>query len=396
MTNLQRKLMRPTKMFQHNAYVVLELVQKKGPISRAEISRTLGFSKSAVSNIIAFLEQEGLIRFTGVGQAAVGKKPLLLEFNSTSHFVVSVDLRWRRGVAAVVDLSGKVERKRHVEVVKSNPKKTAATVAAAVRDVCGEVTSAGKPIEGIGILVPGVVNNQCGDVLYSATLKWDTVVHFGEMVSQDVDYPVSLENDANAIALGETWIGHGRESSVVFTLFMGEGIGGALIVDGEVLKGADFAAAEIGKTVMSSGGRTMEQMLSIPAVVSEYRHACKLSSGRTTYEAFFRKVSSLLEDGDDAAVSVTMSVVNRIALLLSHVVLFYNPEIVILDSPLNFIGENLVELLAERTQSYLPAKPERTVTILHTSLPRDSGLIGGAAVALANSRFGFIITGRRG
>ncbi|WP_455381408.1 MarR family transcriptional regulator, partial [Salinispira pacifica] len=98
METLQSRLIRPKNMQEYNAYIVLEYLRHNGPRSRADISRALGFSRSAISNIVELLEEYRLVRYSGIGHPHTGRKSRLLEFNPLGRYFVGVDLSWQEKV----------------------------------------------------------------------------------------------------------------------------------------------------------------------------------------------------------------------------------------------------------------------------------------------------------
>ena len=91
---LKAEMMRPTRVLEHNANVVLKLIRSEQPISRAEIARKLDVSKSSISNIITYLSEMDLVSYYGKGETLTGRKSELLIFNPRSHYFFSVDLRF--------------------------------------------------------------------------------------------------------------------------------------------------------------------------------------------------------------------------------------------------------------------------------------------------------------
>ena len=229
MEKLQRRLMRPDKVLEHNADIVLEFIKYHGPVSRAQIARALGFSKSAISNLTAFLLENQLLTVAGIGHPTTGRKSQLLAFNSNAFFYLSIDLRWHQVEVAVVNLSGRIITRVTTPLARPQvPADVITQIGESVERVLldYQATMSMDELKAVGVMVPGIVNAETGQVVYSSNLGWDTVVDLGAELKGMTGLPVYVENDANALALSELWIGRGKSYPSLVFLFFGNGVGG--------------------------------------------------------------------------------------------------------------------------------------------------------------------------
>ncbi|MBT3273205.1 MAG: ROK family protein [Spirochaetales bacterium] len=196
-----------------------------------------------------------------MGESTQGKKPFLLSFNPKARRFLSVDLCWSRKQVALMDLDGTVEVSSEYSVESKKPQDLVDATIAAIEILLTSKGLTNEQIESVGIVIPGVVDAKEGVVLHSSYLDWQEAVPLGELFRQKLSIPVYLENDANAIALGEAWIGEGRNYHSVVSLFMGEGIGGAFVLERRIFHGTDFAAAELGKSSLATAGKLSKNLL---------------------------------------------------------------------------------------------------------------------------------------
>lgn len=387
---LSGRLMRPKTMQQHNAYVVLELVKKRGPLSRAEIARTLGFSKSAVSEICALLLGYDLMRRSGKGNPRTGRKSELLEFNPGGRYFVGVDLSWERKVFAIVDLAGRIVASERADLPTSEPQGLVDGIALHAARLIEGSRVARELIGGVGIMVPGLVDSKSGRVIYSRSVT--PALSVSEEISTRLALPVAVENDANALALGEDWVGHGKDYSKLAYLYLGDGVGGAFISRGALLEGADNASSEFGKMVVDGGSG---------AVQAEHVLLRRFSELKTMLGLVDATDSEIREAiataaGEPRIAPVLKAMLHILAQMVANIVAVLNPEVIILNGPFIPPDSILTERLRTEAERFLPEQPRRTLRLLPASLDEETGVIGGAAVAMYRSAFQFIVTGGMG
>lgn len=168
-------------------------------------------------------------------------------------FRIGVDLGGTNIAAGLVDGQYRILDR---ESVKTNVPRPAESI---IRDIAGLVVKLCErnglnqcEIEAVGVGVPGTINEDTGYVEYSNNIRFENVP-FIEMLGRLVSAPVHFGNDANAAALGEYLAGgYNVQSFVMVTL--GTGVGSGIILDGRLIKGINFAASELGHTVIKMGG----------------------------------------------------------------------------------------------------------------------------------------------
>ncbi len=237
---------------QQNRDLVLSIFFETDRISRAEISRITGLTRTTVSDIVADLVEAGLVEEVGVGVSVGGKSPILLSLVNSAHYMVSLDLAYNQFRGALVDLRGQIHE----------------MVSLPVRDYTGEqaieatfeildqlVALPGRSLAGIGVAAPGLVNSQEGIVINAVNLGWQNLP-LEKILSRRYKLPVSVLNDCQAAAMGEFTFGRNPtagENMVVVRV--GNGIGAGIILNGKIFQGDGGFAGEIGHVrVVEEGG----------------------------------------------------------------------------------------------------------------------------------------------
>jgi len=389
-----QRLMSPSKMLSYNLSIVLQTIKKRGPLSQAEISRVLGCSKSTISSSIGLLEKLGLVIKAGSGNPKTGRKPVLLQFNPEAYFFIAVDLRWKKVDLAIVDMAGKIHHELSYRRIETDPvlliKTMIENILKLIRDSCIR----NDQIEGIGIMVPGIVDTNLGIVRYSSTLGWEEEVPLVQKVRETIDKQVIIYNDANALALGEMWIGNGKGYSHMAFIYTEGGLGGACLYNGEIILGYNSAAGEFGKMLITSDMKPQrsEYSLSLPYLLSRYGNT---ETNDIDYETTVKEAIALLRDGDHSnrALNMMDEIVDKTAQMIVNIVAIFNPQVFIINCSYLTDPESFISLVRERVSGYLPQKPYRSINIMNSSLDDRTEVIGAAAAAISHSRFYFIIHG---
>jgi predicted NBD/HSP70 family sugar kinase/biotin operon repressor len=239
--------MRETR--EHNERLVLATTYDAGPISRAEVARLTGLTRTTVSDVMDGLLEAGLCREVGRGPSTGGKAPILVEVPDAARLLVGVDLGDRVFTAATVNLRGEIIHR--VDVPSED---TDGDVALGLAlDLIGQVIDAAEgPILGIGIGAPGLVDTSTGTVIQAVKRDWRQLP-LGAIVAERFGLPVHVANDSQAAGLAEHVFGAVRAQNLI-TVKVGQGIGAGLVLNGELFEGDGYGAGEIGHWVVDPAG----------------------------------------------------------------------------------------------------------------------------------------------
>jgi N-acetylglucosamine repressor len=240
--------MRETR--EHNERLVLATIYDAGRISRADVARLTGLTRTTVSDVMDGLLESGLCREVGRGPSTGGKAPILIEVPETARLLVGVDLGDRLFTAATVDLRGEIIDR--VDVPSEDEDGQVALDLAL--DLIGRVVNGPTTgqILGIGIGAPGLVDTRVGTVIQAVKRDWRQLP-LGAIVAERFGLPVHVANDSQAAGLAEHVFGAVRGPNLI-TVKVGQGIGAGLVLNGELFEGDGWGAGEIGHTVMNPMG----------------------------------------------------------------------------------------------------------------------------------------------
>ena len=222
----------------YNRRVLLEAVRLHGPIARAELARHVGLTLQTVSNIVAELEAQGFVI------ADSGTRAPRISINPEGGFAIGIHVTPLRLEAALVNLVGDIVARGAVEAVQIEPEVAFRRIGELVGQLSA-VRPAGR-ILGVGMAMPGPFDVETMSFVGPTTLEAWKGAAVQERLSQAVPYPVFIGGDTAAAAEAERLYGVGASFRNFYYLYFGVGLGGCLVSDGGVVRGARGNAGEIG------------------------------------------------------------------------------------------------------------------------------------------------------
>jgi N-acetylglucosamine repressor len=253
-----------------NVNLVRRALYELGPISKADLSRLTGLTRTSVGKLVSQLEREGFAQNVGLGPSTGGKAPTLVALVDDARHLVSLDLGERTFSAALVNLRGTIRRRASRDLDGGNVNAAVGLVTDLIDEILG---GEHQQILGISVGTPGIVERD-------GTIRWALNLSLGDLRLGDIlraryNLPTVVANDAWAAALA-TYLfrGGGRPSNLV-VINVGSGIGAGLVLAGELFEGDRRGAGEIGHIVVDPNGAEchcgrrgcLETVASAPAIL---------------------------------------------------------------------------------------------------------------------------------
>lgn len=263
------------------------------------------------------------------------------------------------------------------------PERIIAMVAAATEGLLKERRASLDDLKAVGLAVPGMVDQDTGTVHVAANLAGWIQVPAAEMLRGHLGVPARVDNDVNLAALGEMWRGAGRGRRHLLFVAPGTGIGGGVIIDGKLHRGANQFAGEIGYSCpspeyleMDCGllGR-LEALASGPGLLQRARDRL---GERLPSDATARDVFEMARAGDAEAAALCEETATLIGIAVGNAVAVLDPEMVVFGGGLSQEGESLLGPLREVVYRIVPLRPE----IVVSELGEDAQLHGAVLMAL--------------
>lgn len=310
--------------------------------------------------------------------------------NASSGLVFAVDLGGTHLRVALVDSAGKI----HTQLKRHTPKDDSPEVVVEALASVAEEWRRGDygPITGASVMVPGAVDSGQAVVLSAPNLP--SLINYGlkKVLEERLGWPVVLENDANAAAMGEMWLGAARGCLHVVSVTLGTGVGGGIVLGGKVWRGAHGSAGEIGHTTVDpfSGlkckcGNTgcLELFASATAIVRMARESlaqfpqATLSAEGLTAE----KVYDAGRQGDELALSVFKRAGKYLGIGLASLMSVLDPEIIVINGGVvngwDLFAPDMYQEVAERAFQ----ATAQQVKIARAECGDNAGLLGAARLA---------------
>ncbi|MDB4916259.1 MAG: hypothetical protein JWM95_3903 [Gemmatimonadetes bacterium] len=235
-----------------NRRIVLNLVRDHQPVSRADIARRMDIGRGVVTSIIQELIDEGTIYEGATGHAARGRRPTMLYVRTQDRLVVAIDVRFSRTYIMLSDFAGTQIALESFDTLY-DPSTLVAHLVERVTRLLAVHGATGR-CEGIGLVVPGMVDRNSGRVLMSPQLGWRDVDIRDELAS-GIGLPVLIENAPMACALAQMWLGQRGNSSDNFVyVTVSDGVGAGIVLNGQLIRGDTNSAGEFGHNPLDPDG----------------------------------------------------------------------------------------------------------------------------------------------
>jgi glucokinase len=391
----------PGLMKQLNRSAILSLLRERGPLSRSDIAKLLNLSPSTVTRVVSQLIEERLLceeDETTEPFPNIGRPPTLLRFNFLANLVIGVDVGGTKTTGSVADLQGAIlYRKTVPSMPDGNESRSLLSLLELVENLAEAAPVPRDKIRGIGVGVPSIVLDHDGVVVWAPALGWrnEPLKH---LIEDRLGIPTFIENDVNLAALGESEFGIGRGIRNLVCIFIGTGIGGGLILNGELYRGQEGAAGEVGYMVPSSEllDRSyedtfgcLESLAAGPGVVWRTKEAISkgtktsLNASKNRSDALTaEQVFQAARDQDPLAQEIVTQTVDYLAQAIANVACTLNPEMIVLGGGLTRSDDLLLEPIKERVRRVVPFPPK----IVLTQLGDDAVLRGAIALAIRATR----------
>jgi N-acetylglucosamine repressor len=380
-----------------NERLVLRTMYEQAPLSRADVARATGLTRTTVSDVVEGLIDEGLAREMGVGPSTGGKAPILLEVPADARHLVGVDVDRDRLSGVIVNLRGEVRGRGSRDLAGRDGPEALLDLVSLVSDL---TRAAVEPLAGVGVGTPGLVDTASGVVRWAVGLEWRDVP-VGPRLTELTGLPVIVVNDSQAAAMGEWAFGRHDVSSAMIVVKVGEGIGAGIVIGGRLYPGDDAGAGEIGHTRVGDGdaacrcgGRgCLETVASLRAVLERARALVAanpeslLAGGPITRG----ELLAAFVAGDALARQVVLEAAQPLGRVLGAMIGTLGAREVVLVGPMTDFGEPWLEAVRAETQrSALAMLVEQSSIHLGTTGADVVEL--GAAAMLMTSELGLALS----
>jgi predicted NBD/HSP70 family sugar kinase len=361
------------------------------PASRAQLAKSTGLNKTTISSLAAELIDRGVVTETGLdADGSVGRPARMLELSDRHIATLGLEINVDYLAACVCDLRGGV--RHHVVVGHDNrarpPERVIDELAELARDALARCVELGLRPVGACVCLPGLVDAENGTLVWAPNLGWRSfpVVVRMRQALDDPSFPIRVENDGNLAALGELENGALRGTRFGLLVHGGIGVGGALIVDGALYRGAGGFAGELGHLSMrpfdgdlcQCGARgCLETLVGQEAIA----RMVGIEGARNEQATPAVVLANRAADGDARALEVLDEVARMLGVGIATAVNAFNPDRIVLAGTFAVLGPWLMRGIAAELEERA-ATASRNLEVSISELGDEAGVRGGAALVL--------------
>lgn len=348
-----------------NSKNILNIIRKRGPISRSEIAEITGLTPATITNITSELIDNNLIIEGESGDSSGGRKPIMLRIRCDYYRVIGVYLGSRKIKIIASDLMANTKYKKEIPYEKKP-----LTADEALEIIKNEIISInekylakGKKVVGVGIGIHGLVDSNKGVSIFAPNLGWRNI-NIVETLEKATDIPVYIDNNTRTMGLGERWFGTGKNVSSFFCLNVEYGIGGSLFIADNSFSGVSFGAGEIGHTTVDVNGEIcscgnrgcLETIASVKALTkmafsgyAEHKNSSIFEGQdvKSPDDILPEKIFESARMGDEFAISLIRRIGENIGIGIANIINTLNPELVIINGGIISTGEILLDPIVE-------------------------------------------------
>jgi len=382
-----------------NRRIALNVIREHQPISRADLARHLNITRGVVSTLVQELIAQGVIYEGATGETARGRKPTFLHIRTLDRLAIAVDVRFSKTYLMLCDFSGRQLALEAHDTIFSVPE-FIKDLSVRIRRML-KIHDAKANCEGIGVVVPGMVDQRTGLILNAPALGWRGV-DLRDKLAAATGLPVQIENSGRACSLAQLWLERGESTGPNSFIFISvsDGVGVGMVANGELVRGHDHIAGEFGHMPLNlDGPRCMcgasgcwEAYISNLATLSRYFgwNLSKLNpnSLRDAQQGSFTVLDLVTRarGGDAKAIAAIQATARFLGLGLGTIVNIINPDCIYMAGEIitawDLIEDTVRQAMAERALTENAAR-----TPLRVSVTQEPSRLRGAAALIAAPSF---------
>ncbi len=369
-----------------NRQIILNYVREQGPISRASIAQLTDLQRSTVSLIVEELLKVGLIEEV-YGESSGGRPPQLLVLKASNAMILGVDLGKKHTIIGTCDLSGRLLEKKEIETNRDFDQ----MMISIIESLEYFIDKSQGLIEGIGVCLPGLVESDMGIVVNVPYLDWkfpDIV----RKIEEATHLPVKIENDTNATALAELWLGRPEIRNVrdFVVVLIHEGIGTGLVFDGQLYRGKSGVAGEFGHMTIGTNapiactaGRfdCWEAFATERSALARYAKLTGQKNGKN--QISFSTLMELALAGNQVAETALRETARYIGIGISNLVQGLSPEVTIVAGDFVRVWSLIADDVKSSAEDAM-CQGYPTIDVMPSTLGQFPTLMGAFSLFLAH------------
>lgn len=381
---------------------IMEILRRRGPLSRPEISKEIGINVVTISNYVDDFIKSKLVYEKELDYSQGGRRPELLDLNPQGGYVIGVGLNLMNMVGVLVDLKGNIITKTQVPKPGPSVRDVAGSLLDIVREILRRSKEYTADIRGIGIGIAGLIHKKSGSVHWPQKSDGEYIyasvdVPLRDLFQKEFSLPVLIENDANCACFGEYWLG--LEDSFKNIIYMISGAGCGIMINGDIYTGMHGYAGEV--TIHSHNEKRLSdcplgtgclmKRWEIDLGVIEDMKAL-LAKDKNSADNFYKSASvsagsvdlktifSANRAQDPLASSVLEKGAERLGIKIAYLVNLLNPEAVIIGGGWEDAGESFLNKITATVRQWAFREAVEDLRIIYSQLRENAVAMGAASL----------------
>jgi len=379
---------------------ILDILRRRGPISRPDISKEIGVNVVTISNYIDDFIKNNVVYEKELDVSEGGRRPALLDLNPQAGYVIGVGLNLMNMVGILVDLKGNIITKTQIARPRASVKEITECILEIIREILRRSKDHVPFIKGIGLGIAGLVNKIDGSIHWPQKMDHyytyaSVDLRIRDIIEREFNLPVLIENDATAACFGEQWLDLNRSYKNVIYMFSGVGCG--IMINGEIYTGTDGYAGEVSiynfkeqdafNCDMARGCFLKRWEMDI-GLLEDVKGM--LIKDKEEASRFFNLTSSNLDNLDlksvfaanrmknPIAVNALDMAAKRLGIKIAYLVNLFNPQIVIIGGGLEDAGDEFLNRVNQTVRDWAFRESTENLKIVYSQL-RENAVAQGAA-----------------
>ncbi|MBU1090413.1 MAG: ROK family transcriptional regulator [Candidatus Omnitrophica bacterium] len=383
---------------------ILEILRKRGPISRPDISKELGVNVVTISSYVDEFIKRNLVFEKELDVSEGGRRPVLLDLNPQAGFVIGVGLNLMNMVGLLMDLKGNIVTKTQIARPRASVKEISECLLDMIREILRRSKEYAPKIRGIGVGIAGLINKETGSINWPQ--KMDHYYTYAsvdlplkEMLEKEFNLPTLIENDSTSACFGEHWLG--LEYGYKNMIYMFSGVGCGIMINGEIYRGTQGYAGEVSvynfkeqdKLSCALGDSCFLKRWELDlGIVDDMK--TMLSKEKEKADNFFKLTSSNINNVDlksifiaarsnDQLASLALERgAKRLGIKIAYLVNLLNPEIVIIGGGFEEAGEDFLNKVSATVRAWAFVEATRDLKISYSQLRENAVSLGAASLVM--------------
>lgn len=379
-----------------NKTKLLNLIRIYKSISKSDLSKITGLSSTAAGSIVSSLIEMGFVRETGIGESKGGRRPILLELNPDSFFSIGVDIDVVNTKIILVDIKGNIvyENLLAMSDYKSF-ENVVILIEEAIVKLLDFLSIRSEKVLGIGISVPGLVNNDTSEIILAPNLCWEHKrIEFKN--PKVANMQVYFENEARASAICENWTGICQGIDDFICINIKSGIGAGIFTSGKLYRGSSSSAGEVGHIVVDENGPKcgcgnygcLETLSSTTSIVENTKKLLRqgIVSSLNDYNDIetidLDKIIKAAYIKNDAARQVLLESSRYLGIAISNIINTLNPAVIVLGKEFVKYSDIVLNNVKSIVSTKALKSPTAAVEIVSSEIGENSSALGAAIIPL--------------